>query len=297
MGVVPQRGERRPVPPRGRVVPPVLQRVRRDLPRPLPVRTSLWSFQWDKGKVLPSRGTEAARLSIVQLVGDGRGGGHPSTVLGYYDAPSLTEQKHEIVTWLNPRETIGFNTASLAPAANYCSKKRAMEFTGPGIACDYLDVEGPLHDTWPPVGHKRLFGDLPIARVRPEGQPRRPPAAAHRRTGSNCSWPRTSRTRSQGIWTVTSDKPLDDADRLLADFLPRAFRRPVPARCGKQYVARVADGSRPATASRRRCGGRTGPRSARRTSCTTSSRPASWTTTPSPAGCRTSCGTRCPTSS
>ena len=29
------------------------------------VRTSLWSFQWDKGKVLPARGTEAARLSIV----------------------------------------------------------------------------------------------------------------------------------------------------------------------------------------------------------------------------------------
>ena len=51
------------------------------------VRTSLWSFQWDKGKVLPARGTEAARLSIVQLTGDGRGGGHPSTVLGYYDAP------------------------------------------------------------------------------------------------------------------------------------------------------------------------------------------------------------------
>ena len=44
--------------------------------------TSLWSFQWDKGQVLPSRGTEAVRLSIVQLVGDGRGGGHPSTVLG-----------------------------------------------------------------------------------------------------------------------------------------------------------------------------------------------------------------------
>ena len=28
------------------------------------VRTSLWSFQWDQGKVLPSRGTEAARLSV-----------------------------------------------------------------------------------------------------------------------------------------------------------------------------------------------------------------------------------------
>ena len=100
------------------------------------VRTSLWSFQWDKGKVLPARGTEAARLSVVQLTGDGRGGGHPSYVLGYYDAPSLDEKEHELVTWLNHNEIIGFNAASLAPVANYARKGRAMAFTGPGIACD-----------------------------------------------------------------------------------------------------------------------------------------------------------------
>ena len=201
--------------------------------------TSLWSFQWDKGKVLPSRGTEAARLSIVQLVGDGRGGGHPSTVLGHYDAPSMDEQKHVINTWLNPRETIGFNTASLAPAANYARKGRAMAFTGPGIACDYLDVEGPLHDTWPPVSHKRLFGELAIVQFDPKANPGvRPPLRSPDRQqlfmGKNKPDP------VEGIWTVTSEKPLEDADKLLADFLPRAFRRPVSAEVRKQYVERVA---------------------------------------------------------
>ncbi len=96
------------------------------------VRTSLWSFQWDKGKVLPARGTEAARLSVVQLTGDGRGGQHPSYVLGYYDAPSLESKEHELVTWLNQNEIIGYNVASLAPVANYNRKGRAMAFTGPG---------------------------------------------------------------------------------------------------------------------------------------------------------------------
>lgn len=202
--------------------------------------TSLWSFTWDKGKVLPSRGTEAARLSIVALVGDGRGGGHPSTVLGYFDAPSMNEKKHDVTTWLNPRETIGFNTASLAPAANYYKKKRALEFTGPGITCDYLEVEGPLHDTWPPVGHKRLFGDLPIREFVPKEHPGvRPPKRSPDRQqlfmGKNKPDP------IPGIWTVASDRPLDDADRLLADFLPRAFRRPVPEAVRKQYVERVAE--------------------------------------------------------
>src|SRR6185437_14867403 len=60
------------------------------------VKTSLFSFKWDKGQVLPARGTEAARLSVVQLTGDGRGGQHPSYVLGYFDAPSLTSQEHEL---------------------------------------------------------------------------------------------------------------------------------------------------------------------------------------------------------
>jgi hypothetical protein len=201
--------------------------------------TSLWSFQWDKGKVLPSRGTEAARLSIVQLVGDGRGGGHPSTVLGYFDAPSLNEQKHEVVTWFNPRETIGFNAASLAPAHTR-GKDRAMGFTGPGIACDYLDVEGPLNETWPPIGHKRLFGDLPIkefiAKDHPgEGPPKRSPDRQQLFMGKNKPDP------IPGIWTVFSEKPLDDADRLLENFLPRAFRRAVPADVRKQYVERVAE--------------------------------------------------------
>jgi hypothetical protein len=200
--------------------------------------TSLWSFKWDKGQVLPSRGTETARLSIVQLVGDGRGGGHPSTVLGYYDAPSMNELKHDVVTWLNPRETIGFNAASLVHAETR-GPKRAMGFTGPGITCDYLDVEGPLHDVWPPVSHRRLFGDLPIsefvaknnAGVRP---PKRLPDRQSLFMGRNKPDP------VDGLWTVSSDDPLRDADRLLADFLPRAFRRPVPDAVRKQYVDRVA---------------------------------------------------------
>src|SRR5687768_12655148 len=202
--------------------------------------TSLWSFQWDKGKVLPARGTEAVRLSVVQLTGDGRGGGHPSTVLTHLDAPSITEQKHTVTTWLNPRETIGYNTASLAPAANYYKKDRAMGFTGPAIACDYFEVEGPLHDTWPPLGHKRLFGNLPIEKFDPKANPNvKPPVRKPDR--QQLFMARNKPDPVEGTWTVTSAKPLEDADKLLADFLPRAFRRPVSPEVRALYVERVAE--------------------------------------------------------
>ncbi len=203
------------------------------------VRTSLWAFQWDKGKVLPARGTEAARLSVVQLTGDGRGGQHPSYVLGYFDAPSLVSKEHELVTWLNHNEIIGFNVASLAPVANYSRKGRAMAFTGPGIACDWLDIEGPLHEVWPPVAHRVLFGDLPLVEFDAKANPGVTPPARKkvRQIGAGRNRP----DPDAGLWTVRSEQPLVDADKLLASFLPKAFRRPVEAGVRKDYVAKVEE--------------------------------------------------------
>ncbi len=204
------------------------------------VKASFWSFQWDKGKVLPSRGTEAARLSIVHLQDDGRGGAHPSTVIGYYDAPSLSPKVHEFEIWLNTKDTFGFNTASLAPAANYSRKGRAMAFTGPAIAVDWIEVEGPIHDVWPPMSHQRLFADLPFAEFRAKDfpgirGPKRVPVQQRVTHAMNRPDP------VKEIWTVASVNPTVDADRLLAEFLPRAFRRPVDAEVRRAYVAKVED--------------------------------------------------------
>jgi hypothetical protein len=203
------------------------------------VRVSLWSFQWDKGQVLPSRGIEAGRLSVVQLTGDGRGGQHPSYVLGYYDAPSLTSTEHEVTTWLNWNEIIGFNTASLAPVANYARKGRAMAFTGPGIAADWLDIEGPLHDVWPPRHHRVLFDELPLVEFQAADHPGvKPPFRKMvRQIGAGKNRP----DLVKGLFTVQSENPLADADRLLASFLPKLFRRPVSAEVRQAYVARVND--------------------------------------------------------
>ena len=200
-------------------------------------RISVYAFGWDKGKVLPARGTEAARLSVVQLTGNGTGGQHPSYVLGYCDAPSLRSQEHEVNVWLNQNEMLGFNAASLAPVANYARKGHAMAFTGPGIAVDWVDLEGPINPVWPPVAHQRLFGNLPIAEFNKAENPNVAPPVrkvVRQLGGKNRPDP------LKGIWTVKSDQPLIDADRLLAAFLPRAFRRPVPPEVRQGYVDQVA---------------------------------------------------------
>ncbi|MFT5524992.1 MAG: hypothetical protein ACI9HK_002956 [Pirellulaceae bacterium] len=204
------------------------------------IRASFWSFGWDKGKVVPARGTEAARLSAVQLTSNGRGGGHPSYVLGYFAAPPNNERVHELITWLNVKETIGFNAASLAPVVNYSRKGRALAFTGPGIANDWLDVEGPLHDVWPPRSHQLLFGDLPLVEFKQDEQPGiRPPKRKPPRQEIIGSVNRVEQVA--GTWSVKSEQPLIDADRLLAVFLPKAFRRPVSDDVRKGYVAKVEE--------------------------------------------------------
>ncbi|MEO6788195.1 MAG: DUF1592 domain-containing protein [Chthoniobacteraceae bacterium] len=209
------------------------------------IRASFWSFQWDRGKVLPSRGTEAARLSVVQFNENGRGGQHPSYVLGYYDAPSLESKVHELDVWLNSKETIGFNVASLAPVVLYRvgtwgQKDRTMGFTGPCIANDWLEIEGPFNDVWPPRSHRLLFGELPITEFKP-AQHKDVRAPVRVALKQEIIGTKNKPEPVSGIWTVEPAQPLADADRLLAMFLPKAFRRPVDAETRKDYVAKAAE--------------------------------------------------------
>jgi len=204
------------------------------------VQASLWSYTWDKGEVKPARGIEAMRLSVKQLQGRGLGQDHPSFVIGYFDAPSLESQVHEFQQWLNPGESIGFNTASLAPVHIFHQYKRnLMSFTGPGIACDWIDIQGPIHDTWPPRSHRLLFGDLEMAEFDPASK--------------DVTLPKRERLRQvmikaanqpdefPGSWTVHSDNPSDDARRLLTTFLPKLFRRPVEPEVIDTYAELVEE--------------------------------------------------------
>ena len=58
----------------------------------------------------------------------------------------------------------------------------AETYPGRGIAIEWVEVEGPLFDRWPPPSVGRLFGDLPVKAVEPARKAS--PAAAARRSRS-----------------------------------------------------------------------------------------------------------------
>ncbi len=135
------------------------------------VRLSVWGFYFRDGLIQSNDRTEVAALWS---------GNQP---LGFFDAPSLTPHLHEVTVWLHKNASVNIDAESI----RQWSGRALLKYDGPGVAVDWLEVEGPLAMPWPPDSHRLLYGDLP-----------EPPA-----------------------------DPEQESRRLLAAFLPRAFRRPV----------------------------------------------------------------------
>ncbi|MCX6368537.1 MAG: DUF1592 domain-containing protein [Armatimonadetes bacterium] len=74
---------------------------------------------------------------------------------------------------------------------------RATPEGQPGVAFQWLEVEGPLYDAWPTPGVRLLCGDLPIKAV------------------------------ERGQLEIVSKDPEKEGERLIRGFLKRALRRPV----------------------------------------------------------------------
>lgn len=192
------------------------------------IGVSAWSYWWDKGEVKPAPRTGA----IGVYVG--------SRVVGFFDAPSLKPTFSEAMIELEPtpQNFLRAAGASFLDAHVYFSQGQIKGYTGPGIALDRLIVEGPLYDEWPPPSHRQLFGTLPIipyAKL-PGDRPRPKREQPRQLTGSASNGPGRIVPG-----TTISDDPASDARRLLAKFLPRAFRRPVEPAEIERY-ALVADG-------------------------------------------------------
>ncbi|MFO1458618.1 MAG: DUF1592 domain-containing protein [Verrucomicrobiota bacterium] len=124
---------------------------------------------------------------------------HQLRRLGVFDLTPDFEV-HELEAWLLAGETVRVDPARLfrsRPGAGRFQNPLAETNGQPGAVFRWLEVAGPFHESWPPPGHRLLFGDLPLRPV------------AH---GSGVE--------------VVSTNPAVDAPRLLASFLAAAYRRP-----------------------------------------------------------------------
>ncbi len=144
----------------------------------------------------------------------------------------------EFTAWLHGREHLVFYCATLddrgQPGGSSPPEKKP--YKGPGIAVEWMDMEGPLIEQWPPESHRRLFGELPLVKWTKESG-LAPPEPATIGTGLE----RHSWNAAGGPYMVESKQPEQDSARLLTAFMERAYRRPVdPAEVKRMQALAMA---------------------------------------------------------
>ncbi len=195
------------------------------------LRVSGYSFGWDGKEVVPTDRHGALGWGVYQK------GEHHGTV----DLPPNKAATREVTAWLergggmdHPNDDfiriIGASLENVRDYANGPNKSAVGPlWPVPGIAVEWIEIDGPIHEEWPPASHRALFGDLPVKvwtadlglpqptqQVWPRGNPHALPKDPFGERGQN-----------RPIVYVATNGATRDSERLLRTFLRRAFRRPV----------------------------------------------------------------------
>ncbi len=154
-------------------------------------------------------------------------------LLGYHDAPASGRAVVEVTHGFDAGDNFIIapyllNRARSQRGQSCYPSKDGTPPKGLALGVEWIEIEGPLTEEWPPVGHQRLFGELPLKPFNqlPKGtDPGSFPAL-----------------RSLNKPTPVTEAPTQAAHALLAEFLPRAFRRPVSPAEIEPYLKIVTDG-------------------------------------------------------
>lgn len=215
------------------------------------LRVSGYSFDWDGEKVVPTDRHGALGWGVFAK------GEHYGTV----DLPPNKPAEREITAWLTRGGGMMHGTddflrliaASCENFRDYAHGKNKdvlgpMSFA-PGVAVEWVEIEGPLYDMWPPASHRTLFGKLSVKEWTAESGVPKPTQQVWPR-GNPHSMPKDiygERGQHRPVVYVESKSPAEDAEQLLGQFLPRALRRPVThseiAEYSNIVTRRLADGT------------------------------------------------------
>jgi mono/diheme cytochrome c family protein len=141
-------------------------------------------------------------------------------LLAYFDLPAEKPRVMEVTAMLEAGQLLNLspfdtNNDDQGRRSGYWGIG-AETYPGRGIAVEWVDVEGPSFDRWPPPSVGRLFGDLPVKQVESAAKAGRP--------------------RRGAALTIAPGDPRSAAAKVLREFAARAFRRKVTAADVERFV-------------------------------------------------------------
>lgn len=181
------------------------------------IQVALWQFQSrERGRYrfrISGYAYQTQKPITFHVVAGPLNAAAQQTLVDYFEMPPGAPTVVEFTRSLDPQQTIRIIVDNLGITPTELYKIGAEKYTGPGLVLQWVEVEGPLVESWPPRSHRLLFGDMP----------------------QRATTDAAGKARNE----LASTNPQADAERVLRDFARRAFRRPVTDADLKPFLARV----------------------------------------------------------
>jgi hypothetical protein len=144
-------------------------------------------------------------------------------MLGFFDFPPNKPKEMEITARLNVGDFIVPTPLDLELPADGKAvyEKTPQTFTGPGVVVQWIEVEGPILESWPPPRVAKIFGNTPLKEI-----------------------PKNKQLDVNGTRRAYELAPADakaDVKRLIEKFATRAFRRPLETGEADSFVKLATD--------------------------------------------------------
>jgi cytochrome c5 len=179
------------------------------------IQTVLWSsLTRDRGKYrfrISAYAYQTAKPVLFHVNGGTNDLGEEPYLIDYFEVPPGKPTVIEFVEQMEAGRNIRILVDTEMRPITLQRMGGVAKYKGPGAVFQWVEMEGPLLDSWPPPSYRLLFGDMPQA-----------PAA-------------DNRSRREAV----SQQPLADAEAILRKFTRRAFRRAVTDEDIKPFLDRV----------------------------------------------------------
>lgn len=138
---------------------------------------------------------------------------------GYYAFPPDKPTLIELDVWMKERYMVEITPFGINDRNNAIRNKGIENYKGPGLAIQYIELEGPIQEEFPSRGHHLIFQGL----TRKEVEPRNPNDKKRR--------------GYQPTFEIVSSDPVRDVAPVLQRIASRAYRRPATAEQTAPFVA------------------------------------------------------------
>lgn len=142
-----------------------------------------------------------------------------SRMLRYFELRESTPRIVEFTTRLTPREHLrfaGYGIGIDAQGKSVWNVDTVKDWKVPGMALEWVEVEGPIIERWPPESVSRVFGDTAVRKLEKRGR-----------------WTENGHL----AYELAPEDPKKESQDAICRFAERAFRRPLHDGEADRFIA------------------------------------------------------------